>query len=678
MTETQTDSGNVEQTPEAAAPEAATPEAATPEAAAPEAATPEGDTAEGSGESVDELPPEAPPADSSDAPQTDSMETPAEPESESESEEAPEIDGIGGPVELPELPNEAAYRKLVDAAVDALAVQEGTLHAGTVTEITDDTVTIDLGEERIGSVPRDEFMAADGSMEIEVGTEVAVYLESLRGTDAEISHEKAEKLLVWNRVNTAVRSRAIVSGQITGRVKGGLSVDIGVKAFLPGSQVDIRPSRNVDRYIGKTYDFQVIKFDKKRGNIVLSRRAMLEKERAGLKEETLQKLKVGERMNGIVKNTTEYGCFVDLGGIDGLLHVTDMSWGRLNHPRDMVKSGDELEVLVLKFDPETERVSLGLKQITENPWMHVDQKYQVGQLIEGKVVSTAEYGAFVEIEQGVEGLIHVSEMSWTKRIKHPNDVVTKGEEIQAVILGIDNSARRISLGLKQTQPNPWTLLQDRYPVGSRVRAKVRNVTNFGVFLGIEEGIDGLIHVSDLAWGGKVNDPNDSYTKGDEIEAVVLNIDVKAERFSLGVKQLSDDPWHKIEDRYAIGQVVEGRVKKLLDFGAIVQLEENVEGLVHVSELSEDRVEDVSSVVKAGETVRAMVLSLSADERKMGLSIKRLDEADQAADLEEFTKAQAPARTTIGDLIKAKIDVSSLPAGPGPEADAPASDADGEG
>ncbi|MBT9556184.1 MAG: 30S ribosomal protein S1 [Myxococcales bacterium] len=570
------------------------------------------------------------------------------------------------PNQLKQLPDLDAedFGKLLEDFLQSDAIREGEIYTGKVLEVGKDFVTVDIGYKSEGQIPLDEFIGADGQVGVNVGDKIDVYLERRENDNGlvELSKEKADKLKIWDQISEACERDDLVEGAITGRVKGGLTVDIGVKAFLPGSQVDLRPVRNLDQYIGKTFKFKVIKFNKKRGNIVLSRRALLEKEREDLKRQTLDKLKVGMIVDGIVKNITEYGCFVDLGGIDGLLHITDMSWGRVNHPSEMFEVGDELKVKVLKYDPDSERVSLSLKHITDDPWATVDRKYQPGQRVEGKVVSIAEYGAFVEIEEGVEGLIHVSEMSWTKRVKHPSKVLSIDDKIEAIILDIDLKNKRISLGMKQIEVNPWTLLADRYPVGSHIRARVRNVTNFGVFVGIEEGIDGLIHVSDLTWSGKIKDPREVYQKGDEIDAVVLNIDVENERFSLGVKQLGADPWDHVEHRYPIGQVIEGKVTKILDFGAIVEIEEDVEGLVHISEISQEKVDAVTKVLREGQNVRAKVISLIPDERKIGLSIKRLQEYEATADYNEFVQKQGARKTTIGDLIREKLDVAALPSG----------------
>jgi small subunit ribosomal protein S1 len=559
--------------------------------------------------------------------------------------------------------------------------KEGEIVQGVVIDITKDYVTVDIGYKSEGQIPIEEFTTHEGVLTIAPGDRVDVYLESQENEHGqiELSKEKADKLKIWEEINGAVERDELVEGIITGRVKGGLTVDIGVKAFLPGSQVDLRPVRNLEKYINEKFAFKVIKFNKRRGNIVLSRRALLEKEREELKTKTLENLEVGLTMPGIVKNITEYGCFVDLGGIDGLLHITDMSWGRVNHPSEMFEVGDEVEVMVLKFDPKTERVSLGLKQVSEDPWLHVMDRYRIGDRIKGKVVSLTDYGAFIELEDGIEGLIHISEMSWTKRVKHPSKVVSIGDIVETVILDIDVDNKRISLGMKQIETNPWELLQERYPVGSVVRGKIRNITNFGLFIGIEEGIDGLIHVSDLDWGNKIKNPADVFEKGHEVEAVVLHIDVEKERFSLGVKQLSRDPWETVEDKYPLGAVVEGKVTKVLDFGAIVEIDTAIEGLIHISELSYEKVGAVTDICRENDTVRAKVISLIPEERKIGLSMKRLSEEEASEEYSAYLKAQrAEQTTTLGEVLATQLgglDASALPAGPAPDEDADASDDD---
>jgi len=576
------------------------------------------------------------------------------------------VEAAVGPVELPTLDDAEDFEKLIEEYLRSGSIVEGEIYNGKILEIGKDFVTVDIGYKSEGHIRIDEFIGPDGTLTIEQGSVIDVYLERRENENGlvELSKEKADRLKIWDQISDACERDELVEGTITGRVKGGLTVDIGVKAFLPGSQVDLRPVRNLDKFIGEVYKFKVIKFNKKRGNIVLSRRALLEKEREQLKSQTLEHLQVGQLVTGIIKNITEYGCFVDLGGIDGLLHITDMSWGRVNHPSEMFYVGDEVKVKVLKFDSDSERVSLGLKQGTEDPWQRVEQSYQINQRVQGRVVSLTEYGAFIELEEGVEGLVHVSEMSWTKRVKHPSKLVSIGDELEALILDIDVENKRISLGMKQIEVNPWTLLSERYPVGSHIRARVRNVTNFGVFVGIEEGIDGLVHVSDLSWSGKIKDPRDVYEKGLELEAVVLNIDADKERFSLGVKQLTPDPWDNIESQYPIGRVLEGTVTKILDFGAIVELQADIEGLIHISEISMEKVENVGSHLSEGEKVRSKVISLIPEERKIGLSVKRLLEFEQSEEYSEFMKDQpSGSSTNLGELIAEKLDVTKLPASP---------------
>jgi small subunit ribosomal protein S1 len=545
-----------------------------------------------------------------------------------------------------------SFEELFEQYMQSEPVIQGEIVKGIVLNVGSDFVTVDVGYKSEGQISIDEFFR-DGVLEVNEGDEIEVYVENLENDAGlvELSKEKAQKLKIWDEISDACERDELVEGVIVSRVKGGLTVDIGVKAFLPGSQVDLRPVRNLEKYLGERYQFRVIKFNKKRGNIVLSRRVLLEKERESMKSATLETLEVGIVVKGVVKNITDYGCFVDLGGIDGLLHITDMSWGRVNHPSEMFEVGTELDVKVLKFDSETERVSLGLKQITEDPWLVIAETHSVGQRVSGKVVSLTDYGAFIEIADGVEGLIHVSEMSWTKRVKHPSRLLEEGEAVEAVILDIDTENKRISLGLKQTEENPWVALEERYPIGSTVRGKVRNITNFGIFVGIEEGIDGLVHISDLSWSPKIKHPQEMFEKSDEVMAMVLHIDPDKERFSLGIKQLQKDPWEDIDNRYPLGCVIEGVVTKILDFGAIVQLDEAVEGLIHISELSEDMVETVGSVVNEGDTVRTKVINLIPEERKIGLSMKRLSVEESAADYEAMQAAYSAPTTRFADLLK---------------------------
>jgi small subunit ribosomal protein S1 len=532
-------------------------------------------------------------------------------------------------------------------------IEEGRVVGGTVIQIAKDYVVVDIGYKSEGQVPLVEFpVGPGGEPQVKVGDKVDVLVESRENDTGMVvlSKEKADKMRIWDEISAACERDELVEGVIVGRVKGGLSVDIGVKAFLPGSQVDIRPVRNLDKLIGEKFRFKVIKFNKKRGNIVLSRRVLLEKEREELKKETLKNLKEGAVLKGVVKNLTDYGAFIDLGGIDGLLHVTDMSWGRIGHPSEVFEVGQEVRVVVLKFDPTTERVSLGLKQIQEDPWHRADEKYPVGTRVKGKVVSLTDYGAFIELEQGVEGLVHVSEMSWTKRVKHPSKLLSVGTEVEAVVLDIDPRAKRISLGMKQIEPNPWTLLEDKYPIGSVIRGEVRNVTDFGIFVGVEEGIDGLVHVSDISWVERIKHPGEKFKKGDVVEAMVLNIDVENERFSLGIKQLAQDPWTTLSERRPVGSRLKGKVTKVTDFGAFVEVEPGIEGLVHVSELRDERVENPRDVVKEGEEIEVKVIDIDSQERKVALSVKALSrEGDD--DYREYLRKQGDARARLGDLME---------------------------
>jgi small subunit ribosomal protein S1 len=551
---------------------------------------------------------------------------------------------------------EPSFAELLEASFARDEVAEGEIVRGIVVSVHKDHVLVDVGFKSEGMVALNEFPMINGQVSIKVGDNVDVLVESRENDYGLIvlSKEKADKLKIWDEISAACERDEVVEGIIVSRVKGGLSVDIGVKAFLPGSQVDLRPIRNLDKLIGEKYKFKVIKFNKKRGNIVLSRRALLEKERDQLKGVTLQKLEEGAIMQGVIKNITEYGAFVDLGGIDGLLHITDMSWGRVNHPSEMVQVGDEIDVRVLKYNPDTERVSLGLKQISEDPWVHAETKYKVGDRVSGKVVSLTDYGAFIELEEGIEGLIHISEMSWTKRVKHPSKMVAIGDVVDAIVLDIDSKNKRISLGMKQIEPNPWTLLHERYPVGTRILGKIRNITDFGIFIGIEEGIDGLVHISDLSWTQKVKHPSEAFKKGDEVEAVVLNIDVENERFSLGIKQLTPDLWEEeIPKKYTIGRVVKGKITKIHDFGAFMELEPGVEGLIHVSEMASSHVASPRDVVTEGQDVLAEIITMDREERKIGLSLKNVGDGDDA-DTRSYLERQGKSTASFGDVFGDKL------------------------
>jgi small subunit ribosomal protein S1 len=536
-------------------------------------------------------------------------------------------------------------------------IKEGEVVRGRVLSVDEENVQIDVGFKSEGLVPTWEFMDDDGTVLVRPGDEVDVLIEEAEDQAGRIvlSKEKADRLLVWEEISRAYKADEPVEGTIVARVKGGLAVDIGVKAFLPGSQVDLRPVRNLESVVNQKFKFKIIKFNKRRGNIVLSRRALLETERKRLRETTLGTLAPGQIVDGVVKNLTDYGAFVDLGGIDGLLHVTDMSWGRVNHPSELFQVGDEIKVKVLKFDPESERVSLGLKQIQPDPWIDASMRYPLGKRVKGKVVSLTDYGAFIELEPGVEGLIHVSEMSWTKRIKHPSKVLTVGDEAEAVVLDVDERERKISLGMKQIEPNPWSVIEQTYPIGTRVRGVVRNITNFGVFVGLEEGIDGLVHVSDISWTEQIKHPSEKFKKGDEVEAVVLKIDKENEKFSLGIKQLQPNPWDEILKRYPVGSEVTGTIASLADFGAFVRLEEGIEGLIYSSELAVEKVENPQDVVQPGQTVTALVTRVDPVEQKISLSIRALSDREQRRTLEKLAQQQASSQTTtLGDLLAGKL------------------------
>lgn len=508
-------------------------------------------------------------------------------------------------------------------------ILEGEIVKGKVLDIGTDSIMIDIGYKSEGTIPIREFLNAQGQLPIQVGDVVEVYLESKEDSEGIIvlSREKAEKIKVWDEISKVYEKGGMVHGTIVGKTKGGLIVDIGVRAFLPGSQVDLRPVRDLDRVIGKTFPMKIIKLNQRRGNIVLSRRELLEDERKGLKEKTLATLEEGKVLKGKIKNLTEYGAFIDLGGLDGLLHITDMSWGRIGHPSELFTVGDEVEVVVLKFDRQTERVSLGYKQRLSDPWKTVTEKFEPGDKVKGKVVSITDYGAFVELEPGAEGLVHISEMSWTQRIKHPSKVVTVGDVVEVVVLDIDQSARRISLGMKQVEPNPWEALEQRYPAGTRVEGTIRNLVDFGAFVELENGIDGLIHISDMSWTKRVKHPSEILKKGDHVETIVLHVDRSARRISLGLKQTQPDPWKTIvPERYRVGMDVTGRVVRITDFGAFVELPDDVEGLLHVSELSEGRVNKPEDVIKVGEELTLKIIKLDTDDRKLGLSLRAYKEA----------------------------------------------------
>ena len=551
---------------------------------------------------------------------------------------------------------ELSFAELFEMEENNKVVAVGDVAMGTVIGSVDDYLLVDVGDKAESYIAKSEFRLDDGG-EIKIGDIFEVFIERRKEEGGLLlSREKAIAIKVWERIAEIQEADGTISGKIESRVKGGMSVDIGVPAFLPYSQIDLRPVKDLDALIGQAMDFKILKFNKKRNNVVISRRAILEEERNKLREEMRSKLEEGQIIRGAITNITDYGLFIDMGGMDGLCHITDLSWGRVSHPAKLYKVGEELEVKVLKYDREHDRVSLGVKQLREDPWATVVNRYPVGQTTKGRVVSITDYGVFVELEEGVEGLIHVSEMTWSKKPRHPSKMVSVGDEVEVMVLNIETETKRISLGMKQLQPNPWDLVTENYPVGSVIEGKIKNITDFGVFIGIEEGIDGLIHVSDLSWTERIKHPSEKYSKGETIQAVVLKIDKENERFSLGIKQLVPDPWQAAYNNYPSGTVVEGEITNVTDFGVFVKLEEGIEGLVHVSELSKDKVKTPVGMYQVGDTLKAIVINVSAKDRKIGLSVKTLEGEDESTAVEKFKKAEKLAAenapSTFGDLLKA--------------------------
>jgi len=553
---------------------------------------------------------------------------------------------------------EMDFRELYEQSLNQF--QYGDIATGKVVQIKDDRIMVDVGWKTEGFIPIDEIKDARGNINITVGDEIDVFIDR---RDAEgnlvLSRDKASKVKIWDEIKNACENDTLVEGVVVEKVKGGLSVNIGITAFLPGSQVDVRPVKDLDKYIGQTLDFKVLKYDRKRNNVVLSRRAIVASEREAEKKDILKNIQEGNTVEGVIKNITDYGVFIDLGGIDGLLHVTDISWGRIVKPSEIFHKGDKITTKVLSFDAEKERVSLGLKQLSDNPWEKINEKYPVGSIVQGRVVNLTDYGIFVELESGVEGLVHISEMYWTREIKHPSKVLNVDETINVMVLEVNPQAKRISLSLKQTTPNPWEKLKEKYPAGTVVKGIVRNITNFGVFVGIEEKIDGLIHVSDISWRHRVNHPSEYFKKGQEVDAVVLHIDVENEKFSLGIKQIEKNPWDELSQKYVPGSVVTGKITNFTDFGIFMEIEEGIEGLVHISEISQKRVKTSSELYSVGDEVSAVVKSIDPKSKKIRLSIKELE-----------APAPAPASSTnqylnntenIGsNLSKALADVKINP------------------
>ncbi|MGE4084991.1 MAG: 30S ribosomal protein S1 [Vicinamibacterales bacterium] len=549
----------------------------------------------------------------------------------------------------------AEFSRLLDLYDNSFRnIAEGEVVKGTVLKVTDNEVVVDVGYKSEGIISVNEFLDENGAVMVQPGDVVDVLLERTEDRDGHIvlSREKAEKMKIWDEVEKAFADRKVVIGRVIERIKGGLAVDIGVRAFLPGSQIDVRPVRNLDALRGQELRMRVIKVNKKRGNIVLSRKVLLEEENAEKKKHTLETLAEGKVLTGVVKNITDYGAFIDLGGIDGLLHITDMSWGRVGHPSEVLKVNENIEVVVLKYDQATERVSLGHKQLVADPWTTVMDRYPAGARVSGKAVSLTDYGAFIELEPGVEGLIHVSEMSWSKRVKHPSKILNVGDNVEAMVLGVDPSARRISLGLKQVESNPWHELVEKYPVGTKIKGKVRNLTEFGAFVEVEDDIDGLIHISDMSWSKRIKHPSEVLKKGDTVEAMVLSIDAENQRLSLGLKQLATDIWEDFFSRHKVGQNIEGRVVRMTNFGAFVELDEGIEGLIHVSEFDDSQGGEKVDL-QVGQSYPMKIIKLSPSERKIGLSIRALKSDEYRSDWESYSASQGDGSATLGDHFRSK-------------------------
>jgi len=530
-------------------------------------------------------------------------------------------------------------------------LKEGSVISGTIMEIRPTEVVIDFGGKAEGTIPAHEFLDLG---ELEIGSDLEVFLERLEDRDGnpQLSFDKAEQKKNWEKIVNTCEEGSVITGRVRSKVKGGLVVNIGVDAFLPSSQVDIQAPKNLDQFVGQTFDFKVVKINRERKNIVVSRRELIEERRQDKKREILSKIKPGETRRGMVKNITDYGAFIDLDGLDGLLHITDMSWGRVSHPSEMVKTGEEITVCIIDIDQTRERVSLGLKQLSSNPWDDIEKKFPINAKVRGKVVNLVPYGAFIELEEGVEGLVHVTEMSWTKRITKPSEVLSVGDEVDAVVLGIQKDDQKISLGLRQLDVNPWDMATHNYPPGARVRGKVRNLTSYGAFVELEEGIDGMVHVSDMSWTRKINHPSEMVKKGDEVDAIVVEVDVENQRISLGMKQLTQDPWEDIDRLYRLGDVIKGKVARVAGYGAFVELENDIDGLVHISQISEERVEKIKDFLNEGDEVSARVIKIDKEERRIGLSVKAADydEDALAKEVAAYDEVGEDLTTSLGDLL----------------------------
>ncbi len=540
-------------------------------------------------------------------------------------------------------------------------LDEGTIVPGTIVKIGKEHVLVDVNFKSEGQIPMAEFLDLEGNLTVKVGDTVDVFVSNKDESEGTIhlSRDKAKRMQLFDRLEDSQEKNGTVTGKIIRRIKGGYTVDLGgVEAFLPGSHVDLRPVPDMDALVGQEFEFKILKINRRRSNVIVSRRVLLEEQRSEQRGALLETLGEGQVVKGKVKNITEYGVFIDLGGLDGLLHITDMSWKRIRHPKEMVQLGDDLELKVLHFDREGQKVSLGLKQLVADPWENIAGKYPQGGRLKGKVTNLADYGAFVELEAGVEGLVHISEMSWTRKLRHPSQMVRAGDEVEVIVLGVDPDKKRISLGMKQIKPNPWDVVAEKYPEGTILEGAIKNITEFGVFIGIEEGIDGLIHVSDISWTKKIRHPSEVFKIGDIVQAKVLTVDKENEKFTLGIKQLAEDPWLKVPGKYPVGTLINGLVTNITDFGLFVEVEEGIEGLVHVSEISRKKIKSPSELFKEGVTIEAKVIHVSADERRLGLSIKQLKEEEERKKPKEFRTAGPETGSNLGELLRAKIEDAS--------------------